>query len=107
VSRVLENILRNAIIHSTAASRIEVRMASDNNEVSVTVRDFGMGVAPEKLDRIFDPFHREESPRNERSGLGLGLSIARRGMQWHGGTLRAENADPGLRLIATFVLHRS
>jgi signal transduction histidine kinase len=102
ICRVLENILRNAIIHSKEASRIEVRMASDENEASVTVRDFGVGVAPENLERIFDPFYREEKPSDERSGLGLGLSIARRGVQWHGGTLHAENAFPGLRLIARF-----
>jgi signal transduction histidine kinase len=102
IRRVLENILRNAMIHSKEASRIEVRMASDENKASVTVRDFGVGVAPENLERIFDPFYREEKPSDERSGLGLGLSIARRGVQWHGGTLHAENAVPGLRLIARF-----
>jgi two-component system sensor histidine kinase CpxA len=105
IGRVLENVLRNAIIHSPTGSRIEVQMSRERNDAIVTVRDFGGGVAPDRLERIFDPFYREESLQNERSGLGLGLSIARRGVQWHGGTLQAENASPGLRLIARFPLN--
>jgi signal transduction histidine kinase len=106
ISRALENILRNAIIHSHSNSKIEVAMMRDASEVSVTVRDFGEGVPLEGLERIFDPFYREQSSRNEQSGLGLGLSIARRGIQWHGGTLRAENAKPGLKLIAIFPVNQ-
>lgn len=104
IGRVLENVLRNAIIHSSTGSRILMQMSRDQNAATVIVRDFGAGVASDRLERIFDPFYREEKSTNERSGLGLGLSIARRGVQWHGGTLRAENASPGLRLIASFPL---
>ena len=80
-------------------------MMRDTSEVSVTVRDFGEGVPSEVLERIFDPFYREQSSHSEQSGLGLGLSIARRGIQWHGGTLWAENAKPGLKLIVIFPLN--
>jgi signal transduction histidine kinase len=105
IGRVLENILRNAIIHSPDGSRVEVEVRRSAAEAIITVRDFGRGVPTERLERIFDPFYREQDIQNERSGLGLGLSIARRGAQWHGGTLRAENAEPGLRLTATFPLN--
>lgn len=105
IGRVLENVLRNAIIHSPTGSSIQVQMSRDHGNATVTVRDFGGGVDPDKIERIFDPFYREEKSTNERSGLGLGLSIARRGVQWHGGTLRAENVSPGLRLIASFPLN--
>ncbi|WP_164981533.1 HAMP domain-containing sensor histidine kinase [Silvibacterium dinghuense] len=105
IGRVLENVLRNAIVHSSPGSHIEVAMHHQLNEAIVTVRDFGGGVPPERLERIFDPFYREEDSQSERPGLGLGLSIARRGVQWHGGTLHAENASPGLRLIAIFPLN--
>jgi signal transduction histidine kinase len=107
IGRVFENLIRNAIIHSPTGGRIQIEMRRNPKEAIVTVRDFGNGVASENLERIFDPFHREQDPQNERSGLGLGLSIARRGMQWHSGTLHAENAVPGLRLIATFTLNSS
>ena len=104
IERVFGNILRNAIIHSCHGSRIEVCLKEEAENAVVTVRDFGRGVAPELLERIFEPFYREQKTVSSPPGLGLGLSIARRGAQWHGGTLRAENADPGLRLIATFPL---
>jgi signal transduction histidine kinase len=107
IGRVLENILRNAIIHSPDGSRVEVEVRRSAAEAIITVRDFGRGVPTERLERIFDPFYREQDIQNERSGLGLGLSIARRGAQWHGGTLRAENAEPGLRLTATFPLNEA
>jgi two-component system sensor histidine kinase CpxA len=97
IGRVIENVLRNAIRHSEAGSRIEVSLTSEAGNAVVRVRDFGPGVSEDLLERIFDPFY-----STEHSGLGLGLSIARRGVQWHGGSLRAENASPGLVLIATF-----
>ncbi|HEX3437557.1 MAG TPA: HAMP domain-containing sensor histidine kinase [Pseudacidobacterium sp.] len=105
IGRVLENVLRNAIIHSPTGSRIQVQISRNQDDATVTVRDFGAGVAPDQIERIFDPFYREEKATDERSGLGLGLSIARRGVQWHGGTLQAENVSPGLRLIASFPLN--
>ena len=107
IHRVFGNILRNAILHSWQGSRIEVCIREDGGDAILSVRDFGRGVAPEFLERIFEPFYREQSTDGTTPGLGLGLSIARRGAQWHGGSLRAENAEPGLRLIATFPLDGS
>ncbi len=104
IERVFGNILRNAILHSPEGSRIEVCLKEEGQNAVVTVRDFGRGVAPELLERIFEPFYREPSTVAPAPGLGLGLSIAKRGAQWHGGTLQAENADPGLRLSARFPL---
>jgi signal transduction histidine kinase len=80
-------------------------MAHNATEAIIVVRDFGNGVAPEHLEHIFDPFYQEPGSQNERIGLGLGLSIARRGVQWHGGRLQAENATPGLRLTATLPMN--
>ena len=63
----------------------------------MTVRDYGTGVPPEALTRIFDPFYRVDSDRNRSSGgLGLGLAIARRSVELHKGKLSAQNAQPGL-----------
>lgn len=107
IYRVFGNILRNAILHSWHGSRIEVCVREDGGNAVLTVRDFGRGMAPELLERIFEPFYREQSTDGATPGLGLGLSIARRGAQWHGGSLRAENAEPGLRLIAMFPLNGS
>jgi two-component system sensor histidine kinase CpxA len=74
-------------------------MQERNRSVMVTVRDHGPGVPREWLSRIFDPFFRVESDRDRLSGgVGLGLSIAKRAIELHHGRIRAENADPGLRV---------
>ena len=107
INRVFGNILRNAILHSWQGSRIEIFVREEGENAIITVRDFGRGMAPELLERIFEPFYREQNAEGITPGLGLGLSIARRGAQWHGGSLHAENAEPGLRLIAIFPLRGS
>lgn len=98
--RVTENLLRNAITYSAPRSRIEIDLTRRNSQATLTVRDFGKGVAPEQLKKIFDAFYRAGPPESDYPrGLGLGLAIAKRGVHWHGGTILAENAYPGLRLI--------
>ena len=59
----------------------------------IAVRDHGIGIAPEALERIFERFERAVSSRNY-GGLGLGLYIVRRIVEAHGGTIRVESA-PG------------
>lgn len=102
IGRAIENILRNAILHSASGSRIDISLTDDDQYAVIEVRDFGRGVSAELLERMFDPFYRGQQSNGEPGGLGLGLSIARRGVQWHRGALWAENASPGLRLIARF-----
>ena len=106
INRVLGNVLRNAILHSWQGGRVDIFLEEANEAATVTVRDYGRGVPPELLDRIFEPFYREQHNGQAAAGLGLGLSIARRGAQWHGGTLHAELAYPGLRIIANFPRRR-
>jgi two-component system sensor histidine kinase CpxA len=65
----------------------------------VSVRDYGAGVPEESLPSIFDPFYRVEKDRGRTSGgVGLGLAIAKRAVELHHGTMRAQNVRPGLRV---------
>jgi two-component system sensor histidine kinase CpxA len=97
--RAIENVVRNAIRYAPHGSRIEVELSRRGPYAVVRVRDFGPGVPQESIERIFDPFYRVDSDRNRASGgTGLGLAIARRAVQLHGGSIRAENAYPGLRV---------
>lgn len=99
VRRAIENVLRNAIRYSPEKSWIEVRMEDGARETSIIVRDYGPGVPEETLARLFDPFFRVEEARDANGGgSGLGLSIAKRAVQAHQGTIAAENARPGLRV---------
>jgi two-component system sensor histidine kinase CpxA len=97
--RAVENVIRNAIRYSPPREPVEVSLARQNGRVVVDVRDRGPGVPEESLSRIFDAFYRVDSDRNRVSGgIGLGLSIARRAIQLHKGTIRARNAQPGLEV---------
>jgi two-component system sensor histidine kinase CpxA len=104
--RAVENVLRNAIRYAPPQTAVEMGLERDNGAALVRVRDYGPGVPPDALPRIFDAFYRVESDRGRASGgVGLGLAIARRAVELHGGMITARNASPGLevtvRLAAT------
>ena len=97
--RAVENVLRNAIRYSPEKSSIDLTLAEKASSASIVVRDYGPGVPDELLSQIFEPFFRVEEARDEESGgIGLGLSIAKRSVRLHRGTITAENAEPGLRV---------
>ncbi len=100
--RAVANVLRNAIRYSPARSTVEVTLAEDADNTTIEIRDHGPGVPEELLSQIFKPFFRVEAARDANSGgVGLGLSIAMRAVQLHQGTIRGENASPGLRVKIT------
>jgi signal transduction histidine kinase len=103
--RAIENVLRNAIRYSPQQSTIDVSITEDGCAANIAVRDYGPGVPEDALTRIFDPFFRVEEARDATGGgSGLGLSIAKRAVQVHHGTITAENASPGLRVRITIPL---
>jgi signal transduction histidine kinase len=86
LDQVLANLLSNALHHG-AGRPVDVAIEGDETHVRVRVVDRGPGVAPAIRDRIFDRFDRGGAAR-ERGGLGLGLFIARRIVEAHGGSIR-------------------
>ena len=103
-----ENILRNALTHTPENSRVSVSLERDDDQVTVRITDQGPGVPEAQLDRIFDEFYRVDSARTRESGgYGLGLSIARRVIQGHGGRIRAENTGSGLAVSVTLPTART
>ncbi|HEV2469397.1 MAG TPA: ATP-binding protein [Candidatus Sulfotelmatobacter sp.] len=97
--RAFENVLRNAIRYSPEGANIDVSVDDHLKMANLTVRDYGPGVPEELLSQIFEPFFRVEEAREEDTGgVGLGLSIAKRAVRLHRGTIVAENASPGLRV---------
>lgn len=95
--RAVENVMRNAIRYTPAATAVEVSLEAASGRAVVRIRDYGPGVPEQALPHIFDAFYRVETDRGRASGgAGLGLSIARRAVELHKGAIRARNAQPGL-----------
>lgn len=95
LKRAFANLLDNAVKYG---ERAEIRIAADTECVTVTIADQGPGIPPADRARVLDPFVRLEPSRNRATGgWGLGLAIARRIVESHGGTLElADNAPVGL-----------
>ena len=100
--QVVMNLLDNAVKYSPAGGAVEVTLARTPSTFVLSVRDHGVGVAPEHLPQIFDRFY--QAHRN-RSGLGLGLYISRQIVERHGGTVYAEAPpDGGTRFVVSMSL---
>ena len=94
--RELQNVVRNAVLHSGPDSRVEVGIRTSPGEVVLTVADTGPGVPEEDLERLFEPFYRVDPSRDHKqSGYGLGLAIAARIVERHGGKVEARNRTGG------------
>jgi signal transduction histidine kinase len=97
--RAVENMLINAIRYAPAGTFVEVDLRSESGYAVVSVRDYGPGVPEPLLPKIFSPFFRADSSRdNATGGLGLGLAIAHRAVSLHHGALGAQNMSPGLKV---------
>lgn len=96
LQRALDNVMDNALVHSPDGSEIDVTTKHDGDGVMITIRDHGPGIPEYDLERIFTPLYRGEESRNRKTGgAGLGLGVARRIVEAHGGTLRARNHPGG------------
>jgi signal transduction histidine kinase len=101
LSRVVSNLLDNAVRHAPAGGDVELRWACSNGSVGFTVWNSGDPIPPDDLPRLFEPMFRGDASRNtETGGAGLGLAIARHLIEAHGGTLVAENPPVGGALFA-------
>lgn len=96
IGRAIENVVRNALRHTPAGAGITVESRYDPvaGVYGLRVNDEGPGVDDDELDAIFIPFHRGRRAKNGE-GYGLGLAIARRVIEAHGGTIRARNRPEG------------
>lgn len=97
-----ENILRNALQHTAANTEVRVSLRSGEGRYLVVVEDRGAGVPEGDEKTIFDEFYRVDTARTRESGgYGLGLAIARRALQQHGGEITAQNTGTGLKITVS------
>jgi two-component system OmpR family sensor kinase len=91
--RAVENVVRNAVKFTAPGTSVDIALSSSNDRVVLAVTDHGPGIPPDELNKVFEPFYRAAG--TDSSGFGLGLAIAQRAVEAHGGTIRAENVTTG------------
>lgn len=92
LTQVLRNLVRNAVVHTTAAGRVSVTATPRAGQLEIAIADDGPGIAPGQLEHVFERFYRaDESRSRDSGGSGLGLAIARAIVEAHGGRIWAES----------------
>jgi signal transduction histidine kinase len=107
LARAVENLLDNALRYTPHGGRIWVRWGREAGNLIFRIEDSGPGIDLHDLPHVFTPLYRGEASRNRRTGgAGLGLSIAQRIIQAHGGELTAQNGTAGGAVVVGKVPQR-
>ncbi|MHA3023660.1 sensor histidine kinase [Mycobacterium sp. BMJ-28] len=105
IGQVLQNLLDNALRHTSAGGQVDVRVAADPQNLTITVSDDGDGIPAEHLPYIFERFYRVDAARDrQHGGAGIGLAISRAFAEAHQGDLTAASAGPGHGATLTLVV---
>jgi CheY-like chemotaxis protein len=97
LSQVLSNLLTNSAKYTDPAGHIELSVFVQDGELYLSVKDDGIGIAPESLKGIFEMFSQVDSASaRTEGGLGIGLALVKGIVDLHGGTVSARSAGPGL-----------
>jgi signal transduction histidine kinase len=110
LAQAIGNLVNNAAKYTPEGGRIELAVKADGGYAEVTVRDNGIGIAPEYLDHVFDLFGQVRHPRpHGHDGLGIGLALVRSLVEMHGGKVdaRSEGPDRGSEFLVRLPLHAS
>jgi signal transduction histidine kinase len=103
LAQAVSNLMNNAVKFTPRGGRIILRAVLSGDVVMVSVTDTGVGIAPSALPNLFDMFMRnDEHGERPRDGLGIGLTLARRLIELHEGTIEAMSDGPGTG--ATFII---
>ena len=98
--RALQNIIQNAVNYTKEGGHIRVTTFSEEKYLTMEISDTGVGISSIDLPHIFDRFYKAEHSRNDSSGSGLGLSIAKQIIDNHGGVIKIEsNVNAGTKVI--------
>src|SRR6185369_1858520 len=106
--QVLCNLLDNASKYTQVGGEIGLAVVADERTLAITVSDNGIGITPEALAQIFEPFVQDKHAIGfNGTGLGLGLTVVREMAEAHGGSVLASSAGPGFGSQFVVLLPRS
>ncbi|HEV8198777.1 MAG TPA: ATP-binding protein, partial [Candidatus Polarisedimenticolia bacterium] len=96
LAQVLNNLMNNACKYTEPGGQVWLSASRHGNEVVIRVRDTGLGIPPDRLGNIFDMFNQvDRSIERAQGGLGIGLTLVRRLVELHGGSILATSDGPG------------
>jgi signal transduction histidine kinase len=93
IIQVINNLISNAIKYSPQSDKIEISLFNDPDAALIMVRDFGIGIADDEKNKIFDRFYRVDNKRQTAVGLGIGLYVCLEIVKAHGGTIGVESSE--------------
>ena len=91
LDQVIVNLLNNAVKYSPFSKKVEVTVSHDEHNATVAVRDYGIGINPQKLPHLFDRYYRVDALGHQFSGLGLGLYICSEIISRHNGEIGVDS----------------
>jgi signal transduction histidine kinase len=100
------NLISNAIKYTPDLGVITVEAEEDESRVTISVRDTGVGLREDQIEKIFDEFYKVDESRHDLDSSGLGLSICRKIVEKHGGTIWAESPGEGHGTTVFFTMKR-
>jgi CheY-like chemotaxis protein/two-component sensor histidine kinase len=105
LQQIISNLVSNAIKFRPPGGRASIMLVADGHEARLSVTDTGIGISPEFLPHVFDPFRQAEATTTrQQGGLGLGLAISKSLVELHGGTIRAESGGRNQGARFTMIL---
>lgn len=108
IGEVITNLLSNAIKYSPRSNKVVINVLHDKKTVTLSIRDFGVGIPKTKQNKIFEPFFRVGIKGEVDSGLGLGLYISSEIIKLHGGSMWVEsNIGNGSKFYFTIPIRKS
>lgn len=99
-SEISRNLIDNSIKYSGEEVTIEITCEENEKEIVIRFRDNGYGIAPGNVKKVFNPYSREDSKKNEK-GLGLGLFYVKLAVEAHGGTVNVNPLEKGTEIMIT------
>ena len=105
IKQVVMNLLSNAVKFTPDGGRVTVQATTSGDQARVFVRDTGIGIAPEDLESVFEEFRQVGSDDQKQEGTGLGLALAKRFVELHGGSIDVSSeAGRGTEFVVTLPL---